>query len=377
MVARILRRIRNGELKRGEQLGTEVKLAEANDISVMTVRRALDSLVEEGVIERRRGRGLFVAEPFRASRIIQVVVPSLTHDECVNMIRGLQECAQQSDYDVQVSDAHSDYSRVMDLISRLPRGTARGAVIRYIHDSKFAAAIYELHRQHFPFVVVDHRLADLDVSSVTSDNYGAGYLAGEELLKRGHRRIALVMFSGVRTSEQRLEGLRDALNDAGYPFKRSWRQEFQVSDPLGDWSGAIDEATAQVMRQQDRPTAILYGNDRSAIFGCRTLQRLGFRIPDDVSVIGNGNTEVGTLVRPTLATLKQPSVEQGREAYRLLRGLLNEPSTVPRHVKLPVGWIPRESVGPAPDSGKRTARIQKQGVCVQPGQPQEESERAS
>ena len=351
VVDEILRRIRSGELRRGDHLGSEVELAERYAISRMTVRRALDDLVDDGLIERRRGQGIFVRQPFLASRVIQIVVPSLSHDESVHTIRGVQNAARDSGLDVQIFDANNDFERAIDLVKRLPNGTGRAAVIRFIHDPRFVAALYELKRRHFPFVTVDYRMTELDIPSVTSDEYGAGYLAGEELLKLGHKRVGAVTLRDAQTSGKRVAGFRDAFNDAGYPVRRDWIQQFNVDDPLGDWSTPIDHATAAVMSGADRPTALLHGNDRGAVLGYRSLQKLGLRIPEDVSVVGNGDAEVASLVSPTLATLRQPWEAQGVEAYRLLCRLDEcKVSAGKRHVVLPVTWLPRESVGPAPDA---------------------------
>ena len=380
VVSEILSRLRSGTLHRGEHLGSEVELAERHGISRMTVRRAMDTLVDDGIIERRRGQGIFVRDPFRASRVIQVVVPSLAHDESVQTIRGVQNAVRNKGYEVRIFDANSDFERAIDLVKRLPNGTGRAAVIRFIHDPRFVAALYELKRRHFPFVTVDYRMTELDVPSVTSDDYGAGYLVGEELLKLGHERAGVLMQKGTQTARKRLAGLRDAFNDAGYPVKRRWIQQFSVEDPLGDWSTPIHQATTALMTGPDRPTALWFGDDRSAVLGCRKLKQLGIRIPGDVSVVGNGNAEIASLISPTLTTLQQPWVQQGEEAYRLLCRLDEcKVGDAERHVVLPVTWLPRESVGCAPhsDNGIPSRRRQTGRIATEPHSEEEHEYAAS
>ena len=81
LAARLRERIAEKSLPPGSWLGTEVGLAEENGISRMTARRAVQALVDEGLVERRAGRGVFVRGEGAATRTVRVVAGNLLWEE--------------------------------------------------------------------------------------------------------------------------------------------------------------------------------------------------------------------------------------------------------------------------------------------------------
>jgi LacI family transcriptional regulator len=97
----------------------------------------------------------------------------------------------------------------------------------------------------------------------------------------------------------------------------------------------------------DRPTAVFASNDLSAIQVLRTASELGLSVPDDLSVVGFDNIPESALVDPPLTTVDQSIQAMGREAVRLLIGLIEHPDRPldpeARHVTLPTQLVVRRS----------------------------------
>ncbi len=337
--------IRTGEYRPGELIGSEHALAREQSISRMTVRRASGLLVNEGLLERRPGKGLFVRENHVTTRQVQVIVSNLAWETCLQVSRGLQAAAKEVGIQVQLYDAHGDAELDLEVVRQLPYGVARGAVIVSLHGQAFNEVVFDLKTKRFPFVLVDQQLRDIDVPSVTADNYAGGYLAGRTLLEAGHRRIAFVGDLVASTVRDRLNGLRDAVNDAGVAFDRSLAIDLGTEqDRLGDWSARVEECVADLMGKSSPPTALFCSCDAIARSAYRALANLNLSVPQDVSVVGFDDDPLAEWLTPRLTTVRQPFRRMGTEALNLLGRLMNDPNSPSERRVLPVELVRGESV---------------------------------
>src|SRR5690606_19004556 len=153
-------------------------------ISRMTMRRASEVLINEGLLERRPGKGLYVRDgngTGQRIRRIQVVAGNLGWEPSLQVSRGVQAAAQRMRSLVQLYDAHGDTDLDLEMLRQLPDSLAQGAVIMSLHSPVFNDAVCRLATTGFPFVLADQRMRDLNVPSVTADNYSGGYQAANHL----------------------------------------------------------------------------------------------------------------------------------------------------------------------------------------------------
>src|SRR5690606_19733286 len=183
--------------------------------------------------------GLYVRGGESASqrlRTVQVIAGNLSWEPSLQVSRGVQAMARGERFQVQLYDAHGDAESDLEMLHQLPDGQAKGAVIVSLHSPEFAEAVCWLKTTGFPFVLVDQRMRDIEVSSVVADNYDGGYQVGRMLVELGHRRIAFMGDLVAATVQDRLAGLRDAIADAGLPFEPSFVVDLPTGDDrLGDW----------------------------------------------------------------------------------------------------------------------------------------------
>ncbi|NLX07826.1 MAG: substrate-binding domain-containing protein [Phycisphaerae bacterium] len=349
LVERLRGRIREGELGPGQMVGSETGMATQTGLSRKSVRRAVEQLIGEGLVERRPGKGVFVREPRTSTRQVQIVVPSVTWDRCARIVQGAKRAGQEDGVCFQIYDAHDSMDTDIEIIRNLPRSAADGAIIVAFHHRGFAGVLYELHREGYPFVLVDMRLADADVPSVVADNYGGGYRVGQELVRRGHRRIGYIGTLNAHTIRERLDGLRDAVNDAGLPFDRSLAVDLLDADGekiTGDWRERVCQRTRELLRRDDRPSAVFFSCDSQAMVGYRAIKELGLRIPKDLSVVGFDGDEAGEWLDPGLTTVSQQAERMGSEAVAMLTKRLarRNGSGEAAHRVVETVWVERESV---------------------------------
>ena len=344
------RSIGGGEYAPGQWIGSEHELARQRSISRMTVRRASELLIGEGLLERRPGKGLFVKSSQMTTRQIQVIAGNLAWESCLKISRGVQVAGRPLGMRVQICDAQGDAEMDLEVVRQLPASGMCGAIILSFHSPALNEAIYRLKAEGFPFVLVDQRMQDIDVPSVVSDNYDGGLQAGRAILAEGHRRIGFLGDLAARTTAERLAGFRDAVGDAGLPFDRSLVVDLGGNaDRLGDWSAPVEQATADLMGRPNPPTALFCSCDAFARSAYRALAAGGLSVPGDVSVVGFDDDPLAEWLTPPLATVRQPFQEMGERAVRCLREQLADPSAAAAssHHVVPVTFVRRESLGPA------------------------------
>jgi LacI family transcriptional regulator len=158
-----------------------------------------------------------------------------------------------------------------------------------------------------PLVLVDCFAGNGQVRSVVPDEFQGGRSATKLLLEKGHRRIAMINADQKYVAAVgRFSGYCVALEEFGVPI-----------DPelvrTGDWwqEDGYQHALA-LLRRKQIPTAIFCANDRIAMGAYDALKEKGFRIPEDVSVVGFDNQELlAAHSRPPLTTVRIPFFEMG------------------------------------------------------------------
>jgi DNA-binding LacI/PurR family transcriptional regulator len=347
-IADLRQAIQSGKLEPGEMVGTEFAFSQEWGMARNTVRRGIATLVNEGLLERRPGKGLFVRLPHSATRTVQVVVPDLSWSHVVRIVRGAQEAGSQRGLHTQIYDAHGQIDLDLEMLRKLPESQADGAIIVSLHHRRFAEVLFELKSARYPFVLVDQRLHDIDVPTIEIDNYGGGYLVGQKLAELGHRRVSFLGPMGLQVVANRLNGFRDATLDAGILFDRSLIVDLG-GDGVTDWLNtrleATQEAVLRLLESPNPPTAIFDGSGDVAPLVYRAVQRAGRRIPQDVSVVAfDDSAKFSQFLDPQAAQLKHAWDELGRLAMNVLVREMDRPRGAPRrdeveHCVISPTWI--------------------------------------
>lgn len=177
-------------------------------------------------------------------------------------------------------------------------------------------ALEVIDRIGIPTVLIDSAVSTSH-PAVNIDDEGGAHQAANHVLGLGHQRIAVIVLPPVRaqvqntpTAARRLAGYESALESAGTP------------DPLKVMAGISVAAGVRAFealpRGRRRPTAILAMSDMVAIGVVSAAISAGLRVPEDLSVVGFDDIPAAAWTNPPLTTVRQPIVEKGRLAARLL-----------------------------------------------------------
>ncbi|MCK4982382.1 MAG: substrate-binding domain-containing protein [Victivallaceae bacterium] len=283
---------------------------------------------------------------------LSIAVPNLG-EMWSTVADGARNEARKRGYNLQIYNVDSNIDTDLRIINELPKMAVKGALVVSIHNPKTSKAVINLHQQGFPVVLLDQRLQDIEISSIVFDNYTAGYIAGSKLVNLGHRRIGFVGFAGRNRTSRRLEGLRDAVNDAGIPFDRTLVREIPFECLLHIQSVELEQKIHDLVSHENRPTAIFFHTDSFAAEAYRLIRHSKLRIPQDISIVGCGNSKICRLIDPELATIEFHCEKMGRNAITMLLKLMN--GVAVENQTLQAQWIDGKSIGPcniSPDETK-------------------------
>lgn len=206
--------------------------------------------------------------------------------------------------------------------------------------------IQEVLKRDIPTVLVGGHVPDSQLSSVAGDVSRGTYLMVQHLAALGHRRIAFVNGpSETYTSFERRAGFLEGLHDAALSM-----DEARILHEDG-YTAFLEPAgyrlTQDILRDEIRPTGIIYASDRLAVGGMSAIREAGLRVPQDISVVGFDNSAVAEATSPRLTSVAVDRVEWGTRAFdRLLRLLDGEKSFAGDRLLLPVTIEVRESAAP-------------------------------
>jgi LacI family repressor for deo operon, udp, cdd, tsx, nupC, and nupG len=264
-----------------------------------------------------------------------ILVPDIANTFFARVISGAQQAAQASGYRLLLCNTQG-----RDSIER------EFADLVYAHQ---ADGVIQLRaRNPFentpdgpdapPMVNACEVVKDAGFPTISLDNRAAAKAMTEHLIAMGHRRIGLI--KGPKTSpltQDRVAGYKDALQQAGIGLDESLICH-------GDFTlNAGFEGAALMLQLPTRPTALFCENDEMAIGALKRIKQAGWRVPQDMSVVGFDDIPMAAYCDPPLTTIAQPAESFGEKAVDMLIALIEDRPLPERHPVLPFTLTLRSS----------------------------------
>jgi DNA-binding LacI/PurR family transcriptional regulator len=344
--------IASGQLQPGDVLPSVRQVARHFHININTVRSAYQKLEVEGLVETRQGLGTRVL-PYNAHRLsrlasslishtVGVIIPSLSQPFYHPFLQGVESIANQDRTLLFMCETHDDLIELQLYYAQLASRNVDGILVVSQDDSIFLGHDNEPGSQgnhSLPLVAVDWPPSTGFAINIELEN--AGYQATRHLLDHGHRKIGLIThaleFPNVRPINM---GYQRALYEAGITSDPSW-----IAAVHGFLTSAGVEGARMLMSLEQPPTAIFAIADLLAIGAMCAIQQAGFKIPQDIAVVGCTDIPHAALVNPPLTTVAVPAYEMGQEAMKMLRSLIDHQKPAQRNILVPTSLVIRQSCG--------------------------------
>lgn len=301
-------------------------IARELNVSIATVSRALknSSRISEEQRERiqqyARDHNFtpnFLAESLRNTRVkpikmIGVIIPEFTHYYFSSVLSGIEEEASSLGYAVMVAQSQERYEREVKICESFYEHKVSGIIVSQAKDTQRYDHFQKLIDHNIPLVFYDRISTGVNASRVVVDDYMGAFTAVSHLIETGCRRIA---FYGspmnMEISKNRFNGYKDAL----LKNKLAVNENFiRICDNRAD----AEMITPDILNQEVIPDAFFAVNDDTAIGILYTAKRMGYRVPDDISVCGFTNGQRAIACDPMLTTVEQRGKRVGEEAVNIL-----------------------------------------------------------
>lgn len=190
-----------------------------------------------------------------------------------------------------------------------------------------------------PLCLVDGHHASLAADTLTSDGFGGGRQVAELFMAKGHRDVRMIAYrSPLYNIEQRIAGFLYGLRSAGLEASAE-----KVILRVDDNDQAVDELKRQLGGEHP-PTALFAVNDTLAVHLVQALTEAGFRVPQDVSVVGFDDDPIAARCQPPLTTVGIGKRDFGAESAKMVLYRLAHPEAAPIHQVQATRLVVRESV---------------------------------
>jgi len=281
-----------------------------------------------------------VAQSLRTQKtnVIGAVVSDITNPFFATLIRGAEDAAIEAGYSLIVCNSDESLEKEDRYVRLLRRRQIDGLLISPVGDGSHSV-VHELPKWKVPFVFVDRRVDDVEADAVLSDNEEGAYQATRHLIKRGHRRIGLILgIKGATTTEERFAGYQNALDEAGLPFLTELISYGKYRVIGGQ------KSVSELLSLSGPPTAIFTTNNLMTIGVLQELFHRQVVIPEQMAVVSFDDPNLGELLRPALTVVTQDPYSMGKVAVeRLLFKLGGEPNIPHKEDRVPVKLCIRES----------------------------------
>lgn len=267
---------------------------------------------------------------------IGVISPFFTAPSFMQRLRGIAGTLSPKNFELVVYTVDSS-DHLQGYLSSLPlTGHLDGLIILSlpVDDSQ----VRRLVDHGVPAVLVEYPHPKLNCVEI--DDVEGGYIATTYLLRKGHRRIAFLGDTdlpeySIHPVSLRLKGFRRALKET----------RIKLPDTFVRLAPYSQEQTRQVAKEllslPEPPTAIFAATDFQALGVLKAARQLNIKVPEQLAVIGFDDLDMAEYA--DLTTISQHLDESGRLAVEILLAQIESPSRPPRHVKLPLTLIERQT----------------------------------
>lgn len=272
---------------------------------------------------------------------IGAIIPTMENAIFARGLQAFQEVLHTRGYTLLVSSsAYRPKIEEEQIRTLIARGADGLLLIGYDRDPE----LYKyLETQRVPALISWAYNPSIDMPAVGFDNRAGMTSLTNEVLARGHSRIAIIsgVTKGNDRAADRVRGIKDAIRNYGLNAEAVPI----IETPFGIENG--ETAMTTLMRAATPPTAVMCGNDVLAAGALRAAHEMGLNVPRDVSVTGFDDIELARIVTPALTTLHVPHREMGCQAATTLVDLV-EGGASQAPTALPITLKLRSSLGPVP-----------------------------
>lgn len=273
------------------------------------------------------------------SNTIGVIIPEIVHYFFSSVISGIEYVASQKGFTVIICQSNESFNREVANARTLLSHRVDGILVSISKETTSFDHLVNLQEGGIPLVFFDRIAPEIHADQVIIDDMEASYRATCHLIETGCRRIAhFAGPQGLLIGKERLQGYLNAHKQTGLPVDESLIIEADTFEKARN-------AVGRLIDTKNIPDGIFAVNDMTAIGAMQTILKRGFKIPEDISIVGFSDGYFSGITDPNLSSVDQHGYEIGTTAAELLfkRILSDEEEYIPEIKVLNADLIVRGS----------------------------------
>lgn len=279
------------------------------------------------------------------TKTIAMLVPDYTNVYYADLFRGVEDIARNHGYMVLVCNTDESPDREIEYAKELLKRNIDGIIYNTYENNSIAVDYFINLSNNMPVVFLDNVLREgVDFPYVLTEGKNITKKAVEYLIAKGRKRIAYIrMPPHISVVQHRYEGYKQAILESSLEFDNNLVYQCHDNHLGKDHLEIGKEGAEYFMSLDNPPDAIVATVDIMAVGVIKYLNANGYKIPNDVSVIGYDNISLSTIIEPSLTTIAQPTRKIGQEAARILIDKINGVKNCTDQIIFEPEFIIRES----------------------------------
>ena len=278
------------------------------------------------------------------TKVIGVILPKIVHHFFSTVIMGIEEGANEKGYHIMVCFSNESYKKEVETLKVLSNGSVDGLIVSIANETlknKDFDHFKELVSEEIPLVLFDRVVEEIQCDKVVVDDVGAGYKATKHLLENGRKNIALITTPNhVNVGALRRQGYEKALIEE---YIKSDEHLIVEVDENKEIKTQIEKVFEQGI------DGVFAVNEIYAANAMRIAKEKGFKVPEDISIIGFTDGLISEYSSPSITTVAQHGFTMGKQAVELLIERIEKDSEIykPRKIVISSDLKLRESTKPS------------------------------
>jgi LacI family transcriptional regulator len=300
-------------------------LAEQLNVSVSTVSKALHDSQEISADTIKRTKELAKTLNYQPNKValslknnktktLGVILPNILNHFFAKVLLGIEKEATKKGYDIIICNSNESFDKELQSIDVLGNGSVDGFIMSIAEETQVrdeSDHINKILKQNLPIVLFDRVSDKIQCDKVIIDDFEAAYKATQYLLSEGRKHIVLLSnIEELSVGKLRVNGYLKAITEA-----ISYTNKPQV---IYINNNEIETQVNQLFQQYDGIDGILSIDNTSGVVALHKALKRGYKIPEDLSIIGFSDENILPFTDPKLSTVSQHALDIGKTSVTML-----------------------------------------------------------
>ncbi len=301
------------------------QIAKELDVSISTVSKSLRNSLEISEDTRQKVHAFAKLYNYKPNNIalslknkktktICIIIPEIIHHFFATVISGVEHVANENGYNVLVCLSDESFDKEVINMETLANGSIDGFIMslsKETQQKKDFHHIQEVISQGMPVVMFDRVTNEILCDKIIIDDSHAAYNATQHLIDKGLKKIALITtVDYVSVGKLRTDGYKKALKSNDIEIDENLIVKIEDTD---DFNPQIEN-----LLKNNEIEAIFAVNELFAVTAIKIANKLGIKIPEDISIIGFTDGIISKYSTPSITTVSQNGIKMGGKAAKML-----------------------------------------------------------